>query len=321
LYLDAAATTSAAPPLSWSGDTNTGIYRPAADTLALVTGGSDRLRIGSTGIVNVGGAVVIGSGDATTSVAGSILRGPSSAGTNIAGGDIEIQAGNGTGTGGSGNIVLKTADVGSTGSTANTLTQRLLITPKGGFSFGGGATSYGTAGQVLKSNGDAPPSFGSVGPTSATAKSASGSSIDFTDIPATAKRVTVLIRGVSLSSTGDILIRLGTASGFVGSGYIASTSAANNGGTTSITTSTLGFPVYSNAATRVIHATMTLHLVDTNYWLQSHILQTSTSAINGTGAGTISLSEALTSIRITTLNGTTVGGENFDAGTVNIFYE
>ena len=323
LYLDAAATTSAAPPLSWSGDTNTGIYRPAADTLALVTGGTDRLRIGSTGIVNVGGAVVIGTGDATTSVAGSILRGPSSAGTNIAGGDIEIQAGNGTGTGGSGNIVLKTADVGSSGSTANTLTQRLLITPKGGFSFGGGATSYGTAGQVLKSNGDAPPSFGTVGPTSATAQSASGSSIDFTDIPATAKRVTVLIRGVSLSSTGDILIRLGTASGFVATGYIASTSAANNGGTTSITTSTLGFPVYSNAATRVIHATMTLHLVDTNYWLQSHILQTSTSAINGTGAGTISLSDALTSIRITTLgtNGTTIGGESFDAGTINIFYE
>jgi hypothetical protein len=321
LYLDAAATTSAAPPLSWSGDTNTGIYRPAADTLALVTGGSDRLRIGSTGIVNIGSAVVIGTGDATTSVAGSILRGPSSAGTNIAGANLEIQAGNGTGTGGSGNLVFKTADVGSSGSTANTLTQRLLITPKGGFSFGSGSTSYGTAGQVLKSNGDAPPSFGSVGPTSATAQSASGSSIDFTDIPSTAKRVTVLIRGVSLSSTGDILIRLGTASGFVATGYIASTSAANNGGTTSITTSTLGFPVYSNAATRVIHATMTLHLVDTNYWLQSHILQTSTSAINGTGAGSVSLSDTLTSIRITTLNGTTVGGENFDAGTVNIFYE
>jgi hypothetical protein len=159
--------------------------------------------------------------------------------------------------------------------------------------------------------------------TSKTAQSASGSSVDFADIPSWVKRVTVLIRGVSLSGTGNILIRLGTASEFVATGYIASTSAANNGGTTSITTSTLGFPVYSNAATRVIHATMTLHLVDTNYWLQSHILQTSTSAINGTGAGTISLSEALTSIRITTLgaNGTTIGGETFDAGTVNIFYE
>jgi hypothetical protein len=169
LFLDAAATTSAAPPLSWSGDTNTGIYRPAADTLALVTGGSDRLRITSAGVVNIGGAVVLGTGDATTSVSGSILRAPSGAGTNIAGSNFEIQAGNGTGTGGSGSIVVKTADVGSSGSTANTLTQRLLITPKGGFSFGGGATSYGTAGQVLKSNGDAPPSFGAITDQSGTA--------------------------------------------------------------------------------------------------------------------------------------------------------
>jgi hypothetical protein len=162
LYLDAAATTSAAPPLSWSGDTNTGIYRPAADTLALVTGGSDRLRVTSTGIVNIGGAVVLGTGDATTSVSGSILRAPSGAGTNIAGSNFEIQAGNGTGTGGSGTIALKTAAAASSGSTANTLTQRLLITKNGGFSFGSGATDYGTEGQVLKSNGDAPPSFGSI---------------------------------------------------------------------------------------------------------------------------------------------------------------
>jgi hypothetical protein len=169
LFLDAAATTSAAPPLSWSGDANTGIYRPAADTLALVTGGSDRLRITSAGIVNIGGAVVLGTGDATTSVSGSILRAPSGAGTNITGSNFEIQAGNGTGTGGSGSIVVKTADVGSSGSTANTLTQRLLITPKGGFSFGGGATSYGTAGQVLKSNGDAPPSFSAITDQSGTA--------------------------------------------------------------------------------------------------------------------------------------------------------
>lgn len=159
--------------------------------------------------------------------------------------------------------------------------------------------------------------------TSATAKSASGSSIDFTDIPSWVKRITVLIRGVSLSGAGDVLIRLGTASGFVGTGYIASTSAAANGGTTSITSSTLGFPIYSNLAARAIQSAMTISLVDTNYWLQTHVLQTSTSVINGSGAGSVSLPDTLTSIRITTLgsNGTTIGGETFDAGTVNIFYE
>jgi hypothetical protein len=153
LYLDDSVTTSAAPPLSWDGDTDTGVYRPAANTMALVTAGVDRLRVNSTGVV------IIGSGEATTSVAGNILRAPDGTGTNITGANFEINAGNGTGTGGSGNIIFKTADVGSSGSDANTMTQRLLITKKGGFSFGSGSTDYGTAGQVLRSNGDAPPSF------------------------------------------------------------------------------------------------------------------------------------------------------------------
>jgi len=156
LYFDNSVTTSSAPPLSWDGDTDTGIYRPAANTMAIVTAGVDRLRVNSSGVV------IIGTGEATTTVTGNILRSPSSSGTNIAGSDFEIQAGNGTGTGGSGRIIIKTADVGSSGAGANTMTQRLLITPKGGFSFGTGATSYGTAGQVLKSNGDAPPSFGNI---------------------------------------------------------------------------------------------------------------------------------------------------------------
>jgi hypothetical protein len=156
LYLDNSITTASAPPLSWDGDTDTGIYRPAANTMAIVTAGVDRLRVNSSGVV------IIGTGEATTTVTGNILRAPSSAGTNIAGSDFEIQPGNGTGTGGSGDIIFKTAAAGSSGSTANTMTQRLLITKKGGFSFGSGATSYGTAGQVLKSNGDAAPSFGNL---------------------------------------------------------------------------------------------------------------------------------------------------------------
>lgn len=153
LYLDSAATTASAPPLSWSGDTNTGIYRPAADTLSLVTSGTDRLRINSSGIV------IIGTGEGTTSVIGNILRSPSGSGTNISGSNLEIQAGNGTGTQGSGSIVFKTAPVGTTGSTSNTLTQRLAITKTGAFSFGTTATDYGTDGQVLMSNGNALPTW------------------------------------------------------------------------------------------------------------------------------------------------------------------
>ena len=45
------ADSASAPGFSWSADSNTGIYRPAADVIGLVTGGSERLRIDSTGYV------------------------------------------------------------------------------------------------------------------------------------------------------------------------------------------------------------------------------------------------------------------------------
>jgi hypothetical protein len=48
------AGSAAAPAICFSGDTNTGLWSPAADTLAISTGGSERLRITSSGAVGVG---------------------------------------------------------------------------------------------------------------------------------------------------------------------------------------------------------------------------------------------------------------------------
>ncbi len=45
----------AAPSLAVSGDTNTGVYFPAADTIAFTTGGIERLRVGSAGGIHIGG--------------------------------------------------------------------------------------------------------------------------------------------------------------------------------------------------------------------------------------------------------------------------
>jgi hypothetical protein len=45
---------AAAPAISASDDTNTGIYFPAADTLAFVEGGSEVMRINSSGNVGIG---------------------------------------------------------------------------------------------------------------------------------------------------------------------------------------------------------------------------------------------------------------------------
>jgi hypothetical protein len=49
-----AAGTALLPALTTTGDTNTGIYYPAADTFAVTTGGSERYRVDSSGNVGVG---------------------------------------------------------------------------------------------------------------------------------------------------------------------------------------------------------------------------------------------------------------------------
>ena len=49
-----AAGTALLPALTTTGDTNTGIYYPAADTFAVTTGGTERLRVNSAGNVGLG---------------------------------------------------------------------------------------------------------------------------------------------------------------------------------------------------------------------------------------------------------------------------
>jgi hypothetical protein len=67
---------AATPSFSWIGDTNTGLFRKAADTIALTTGGSEKFSINSTGravftdgsnnlmIIDPSGTVTIGDGNA-----------------------------------------------------------------------------------------------------------------------------------------------------------------------------------------------------------------------------------------------------------------
>lgn len=315
LFLNAASSTSAAPPLAWNGDSNTGIYSPAADTIAVSTNGTERLRVNSTGVL------ILGSGEATSTVSGNILRASSGSGTDVVGGNLEITSGNGTGTGGSGNIIFKTADVGaSSGSTANSMTQRLLITKKGGFSFGSGSTSYGTTGQVLKSNGDAPPSFGSA-ITQATSQTASGSSVNFTDIPSWVKKITVMLVGVSTAAAGVARIQLGISSGLVTTGYAGGQLTFTGGATPVIAAGSLGtapqgigsFSTTDGAS--IIHGSFVITNVTGNTWSASGSVYRSGDSMGHLTNGNIALSGTLDRLSIVATTST------FDAGTINILYE
>ena len=150
--------------------------------------------------------------------------------------------------------------------------------------------------------------------------STSGTSIDFTGIPSTTKRITVMFNGVSLNGSSNFLIQLGNGS-FVSSGY---TSASTYQGSTNVVsnlTSTSGLAVSAASGTsNVWYGAITILNVTGNTWTSMHTIGLYAAATPGysvTGGGAIALGGTLDRVRITTVNGT----DTFDAGTINIIYE
>jgi hypothetical protein len=146
--------------------------------------------------------------------------------------------------------------------------------------------------------------------------STSGTSIDFTGLPAWVKRITVMLKGVSTNGTSLVVVRAGTSGGFVASGYVGAnwmSNANNTAYSTGLLVGALG------AANYVFSGFVTLALQDssTNTWTSSTIVGDSGGVNVSQGGGYISLSGTLTQIRITTVNGT----DTFDAGSINILYE
>ena len=145
--------------------------------------------------------------------------------------------------------------------------------------------------------------------------STSGTSIDFTALPAWVKRITVMFNGVSGNGTSHLLIQLGTGSTtYTTSGYNAASTVA--AGTVSTVSSTAGLIVWQNVATFTLSGTMTLTNITGNTWISNTTGKLSTTETVFAG-GDIALGAALTAVRITRVNGT----DTFDAGSINILYE
>jgi hypothetical protein len=143
--------------------------------------------------------------------------------------------------------------------------------------------------------------------------STSGTSIDFTGIPSWAKRITVMFSGVSTNGTSQWLIRLGTSSGFVATGY-------SSGGTTSTSyiSSTVGLLSNINvSAAETYNGIATITNINGNDWVSATVVAGATANNSSQTTGRISLSSALDRLRITTVNGT----DTFDAGSINVMWE
>jgi hypothetical protein len=145
----------------------------------------------------------------------------------------------------------------------------------------------------------------------------SGTSIDFTGIPSWVKRITVMFSGVSVSGTSAVLVQLGDSGGIENSGYSGSAVAAGNASTSSGNTFTTGIALASGNASNVLHGSVVINLVGSNLWVASGSYSFSNTAFAGSTASSKTLSDTLTQVRLTTVNGT----DTFDAGSVNIIYE
>jgi hypothetical protein len=180
-----------------------------------------------------------------------------------------------------------------------------------------GGANYGTSGQVLTSNGSgASPSWTTVTAlTAGTAVSATGTAVDFTGIPSSAKRITVMIDAVSTDATATLAVQLGDSGGIETSGYTGG--LAWTGPNTGSSGSASTFPLAVGAASDTVSGHAVITKVSGNTWVLSSTVARDNDDLVFISGGSKGLSATLDRIRITT----TGGSASFDAGTVNILYE
>ena len=231
-----------------------------------------------------------------------------------------------------------TAIVLSTGTAAGD-TVDIVALNIGGFT--GGVTVTGTpaSGQIAAWTGSsslqgiaAPTTAGNVVFTtdgtswSSTAKivrpsvqnSTSGTAVDFTGIPSWVKRITVLLNGVSTGGTSALIIQIGSTT-FTTSGYVSRAGLINSTPTIGTASATAGFVITTlGVNTETITGNCTFVNISGNNWVYSGIYYISgaTPTTVWASGNALSLGGVLDRVRLTT-----VSGDTFDAGSVNILYE
>jgi hypothetical protein len=143
----------------------------------------------------------------------------------------------------------------------------------------------------------------------------SGTAIDFTGIPSWARRITLVLQGVSVSGSTNLLLRLGSGGTFDTTGYASQYNAFNN--TPGGVGVTNGVQITgNNAASYAWNGVVQIVNVSGNIWVVNGTVMTNIAAATTILSGAKTLSGTLDSIRL--LN---TGADAFDAGSVNILYE
>jgi hypothetical protein len=179
-----------------------------------------------------------------------------------------------------------------------------------GLSIGGNAATATTATSLIQ---------GTLGYTLvAEQATTSGTAIDFTGIPSWVTKIYVMFKGVSISGSDTIYLRIGPSGGVETTTYSSAVMTCLYTATNTATTSGAFFMTYGGAAPDVINgrALLTLERSSTFSWaLNSHLAATN-SGTSYISTGTKSTASALSRLSIFMS-----GSNTFDAGAISIAYE
>jgi hypothetical protein len=147
--------------------------------------------------------------------------------------------------------------------------------------------------------------------------STSGTSIDFTSIPSWVKRITVMFSGVSTNGSSIPLVQLGDSGGIENTGYVGTSDTIGSaGGTPTAFTAGLALGRVSTSSYERYGQAVFIN-ISGNTWSGNYFGSSAVVLTTEQGSCAKTLSDTLTQIRITTVNGT----DTFDAGSINILYE
>jgi len=142
-------------------------------------------------------------------------------------------------------------------------------------------------------------------------------SISFTGVGSTVKRISILFDQISLDSGADVLIQLGTSFGIDSSNYISLSSTIQ--ASPIATTSLNGFQIYVNSGSDLLSGEIIVQCIDSNsnIWIAAGRIGDSNQNVTQVLTGRKTLGATLDRVNITSSTGTAL----FDQGVINILTE
>jgi len=147
----------------------------------------------------------------------------------------------------------------------------------------------------------------------------SGTSIDFTGIPAWATKIWVIFRGVSTNGAQQLQIRIGPSGGVETTGYEGGAVSAAVGATTYVGAAT-GFIIEGVGGATYVRdgvALLVLQNAAAFRWNMTSNVSNYIAGSVGSGSGSKACASALARVSITGFSGT----DTFDAGGISLAYE